>query len=315
MTEKDSKLHTDKDTDDLETGGVISEEDAWKQAEELARELKRGLEKSPGRNTVRLSDKTNEVTRESKEESSDESEEELPGKLSKGLLDDSSSEVKKVKPQADLQSTIECASEKVEDTSEKAENDSKKEGKASEKKKPQPGDGKSASGAAPKKKKKKSAASYAISFFIKLAVTALVIFLLLTFVVGLYVNHSNSSYPMLKDGDLCLTYRLATLVKGDEIAYEKDGTIRFGRIVGTAGDVVDITDGSITVNGYGVFEDAVYPTTAEGAKITFPYKVPEEAVFVLNDYRSDPTDSRAYGAIPLSETKGKVILVLRRRGI
>ena len=166
-----------------------------------------------------------------------------------------------------------------------------------------------------KKRKKRTAASFAIAFFIKLGVTVLVIFLLLTFVVGLYVNHSNSSYPMLKDGDLCLTYRLAALVKGDEIAYERDGQIRFGRIVGTEGDVVDIADGSITVNGYGVFEDVVYPTTAEGAKITFPYKVPEEAVFVLNDYRSDPTDSRAYGAIPLSETKGKVILVLRRRGI
>ena len=285
MTEKDSKLHTDEGTDAPGTGDVVSEEETWKQAEELARELKRGLEKTPGRNASKSSDETNEVTTESAEESPSESVEVLPEKSSKSISDE---------------------------VSEKAGNEPEKK---PEKKKPQPGDGKSTSGAATKKKKKRTAASYAISFFIKIAVTALVIFLLLTFVVGLYVNHSNSSYPMLKDGDLCLTYRLATLVKGDEIAYEKDGTIRFGRIVGTAGDVVDINDGSITVNGYGVFEDAVYPTTAEGAKITFPYKVPEEAVFVLNDYRSDPTDSRAYGAIPLSETKGKVILVLRRRGI
>lgn len=177
------------------------------------------------------------------------------------------------------------------------------------------GNGKKGPDKAPSKKKKRTAASFAISFFIKIAVTALVVFLLLTFVVGLYVNHSNSAYPMLKDGDLCLTYRLATLVKGDEIAYEKNGTILFGRIVGTSGDVVDINEDSITVNGYGVYEDAVYPTTAEGAKIAFPYTVPEDSVFVLNDYRSDPTDSRVYGAIPLSETKGKVILVLRRRGI
>ena len=285
MTEKDSKLHTDEGTDAPGTGDVVSEEETWKKAEELAQELKRGLEKTPGRNASKSSDETYEVTRECAEESPSESVEEFSEKSSKRISDE---------------------------VSEKALNEPEKK---PEKKKPQPGDGKSTSGAATKKKKKRTAASYAISFFIKLAVTALVIFLLLTFVVGLYVNHSNSSYPMLKDGDLCLTYRLATLVKGDEIAYEKDGTIRFGRIVGTAGDVVDINDGSITVNGYGVFEDAVYPTTAEGAKITFPYKVPEEAVFVLNDYRSDPTDSRAYGAIPLSETKGKVILVLRRRGI
>ena len=166
-----------------------------------------------------------------------------------------------------------------------------------------------------KKKKKRTAASYAISFFIKIAVTALVLVLLLNFVVGLYVNHSNSSYPMLKDGDLCLTYRLATLVKGDEIAYERDETIRFGRIVGTEGDVVDIIDGSITINGYGVFEEAVYPTTAEGATISFPYTVPKDTVFVLNDYRSDTKDSRCYGGIPLKDTRGKIILLLRKRGI
>ena len=81
------------------------------------------------------------------------------------------------------------------------------------------------------------------------------------------------------------------------------------------GDVVDVNDGSITINGYGVFEDAVYPTTAEGAKITFPYTVPEDTVFVLNDYRGDSEDSRVYGGILLKDLRGKVIMVLRRRGI
>ena len=81
------------------------------------------------------------------------------------------------------------------------------------------------------------------------------------------------------------------------------------------GDTVEISDGSLTVNGYGAFEDAVYPTTDEGSKITYPYKVPEDTVFVLNDYRSDATDSRTYGAIPKSDTKGCVVFVMRRRGI
>ena len=81
------------------------------------------------------------------------------------------------------------------------------------------------------------------------------------------------------------------------------------------GDIVDISDGNLTVNGYGVYEDAVYPTTDEGAAISFPYTVPKETVFVLNDYRSDPTDSRIYGGIPLKKTKGKVMIVFRIRGI
>ena len=166
-----------------------------------------------------------------------------------------------------------------------------------------------------KTRKKKTAGYYALSFLIKIGVTALILWVLLTWVVGLYVNHSNSSYPMLKDGDLCLTYKLGTVVRGDEVAYVHEDELRFGRIVGTAGDVVDVNDGSITINGYGVFEDAVYPTTAEGAKITFPYTVPEDTVFVLNDYRGDPEDSRVYGGILLKDLRGKVIMVLRRRGI
>lgn len=164
-------------------------------------------------------------------------------------------------------------------------------------------------------KRKRTAASFMIEFFIKIGITAIVIVVLLTFICGVYVNHSNSAYPMLKDGDLCITYKLADLVKGDEIAYVRDGKIKFGRIVAVAGDTIDISEDTITVNGMGVFEDTVYPTTSEGSSISYPYIVSADTVFVLNDYRDDITDSRTYGGIPLSDTKGKVVLVLRRRGI
>ena len=164
-------------------------------------------------------------------------------------------------------------------------------------------------------KRKKTAKQYAIAFFVKVGVTALIVVLLLLFVFGIYVNHSNSGYPMVKDGDLVLTFRLAQLHKGDAIVYEKDGETKFGRIVAEAGDVVDLNEDGLTVNGYGTFEDTVYPTTAEGATLTFPYTVPEDTVFVLNDYRPDAHDSRIYGGIPLKDTKGKIIFLLRKRGV
>ena len=166
-----------------------------------------------------------------------------------------------------------------------------------------------------KGKPKRTATSFMIEFFIKVGVTAIIVAVLLTFISGVYVNHSNSAYPMIKDGDLCITYKHANLVKGDEIAYVRDGKIKFGRIVAVAGDTIDISEDTITVNGMGVFEDTVYPTTSEGSSISYPYIVSADTVFVLNDYRDDITDSRTYGSIPLSDTKGKVVLVLRRRGI
>ncbi len=166
-----------------------------------------------------------------------------------------------------------------------------------------------------KKRKKKSAKRYALEFFIKIAITAAVVVILLVFVVGVHVNHGNASYPMIKDGDLVITYKLGKPDLGEEIAYRHDGELKFGRIVAKEGDEVEITDQCLKVNGYNVVEDVVYPTTAEGAVITFPYIVPEGTVFVLNDFRSDPEDSRTYGAIPRSDVEGEVIFILRRRGI
>lgn len=164
-------------------------------------------------------------------------------------------------------------------------------------------------------KKKRTTKSYAFELLIKLLLTVLVAWILCTYVMGIFVNHSNSAYPMIKDGDLCITYRLQELTQGDEIVYELDGITRYGRIIAFEGDVVEINDDYITVNGYGIFEDAVYPTTSEGSSITYPYTVPPDCVFVLNDFRSDISDSRTYGGIPLDDTKGKVIFLIRRRGI
>lgn len=165
------------------------------------------------------------------------------------------------------------------------------------------------------KKRKKTSTDYAIEFFIKIAVTAAVVVILCVFVVGIHVNHGNSSYPMIKDGDLVITYKPGNLLKGEEIAYKVDGKTRFGRIVASDGDEVDIEDSCVLVNGFFITEDVVYSTTAEGSAISYPYLVPADSVFVLNDFRDDVNDSRTIGAVPLSDCEGKVVLVLRRRGI
>ncbi|MDO4307322.1 MAG: signal peptidase I [Eubacteriales bacterium] len=166
-----------------------------------------------------------------------------------------------------------------------------------------------------RKRKKKTAVDFAVEFFAKVILTVIAVWLICTYAAGIYVNHGNSAYPMIKDGDLCITYRLGDFREGEEIAYEHEGEIRFGRIAAMAGDVVEIENDVITVNGYNLLEDVVYPTTEKGSQITYPYTVPENSVFVLNDYRPDVSDSRSFGAILLENTNGKVVFVMRRRGI
>lgn len=167
----------------------------------------------------------------------------------------------------------------------------------------------------PKKRKPRTARSYAVSFFIKVAVTALAVWGLLTWVAGIYVCHDNSAYPMIKDGDLCITYRLGRLEQGNEVVYKAGGTVKFGRIIAFEGDTVDILNGRLQVNGNEINEEAIYVTEKDGAEIKFPYKVRENCVFVMNDHRNEVSDSRVHGGIPLEDIQGKVIIVMRRRGI
>ena len=170
--------------------------------------------------------------------------------------------------------------------------------------------------AAPKKKKKKRTASYyAMTFFLKLGLTALVIWILLTYAAGIFICHTNSAYPAIKDGDFCLTYRLAKPEQGTMVVYRHNGEIRFGRVIASGGDKVSIFTDFISVNDYGISDEAVYPTSPEGSAVSYPYIVPDNCVFVLNDYRSDLSDSRTFGGIPTEELQGAVVFTMRMRGI
>lgn len=168
---------------------------------------------------------------------------------------------------------------------------------------------------APKKKRKRTAKSYALAFLIKTAVTALILWVLFTFFIGIFICHTNSAYPTIRDGEFCLTSRLSQLKQGAMIVYQQDGEVRFGRVIAFGGEQIEIFENYITVNGYGIAENPVYPTSPEGSAISYPYTVPEDCVFVLNDYRSDVSDSRTAGGIPLDAVEGTVVFTMRMRGI
>lgn len=123
-------------------------------------------------------------------------------------------------------------------------------------------------------------------------------------------------YPALEDGDLVLVYRLqGSYSRRDVIAYEVDGVRCFGRIVASAGDEVTITEnGSLLINSQLESGEILFPTTTEDGEL-FRYIVQKGEVFVLGDYRTQAEDSRDFGPIPLSDVEGKVITLLRRRGL
>ncbi len=155
-----------------------------------------------------------------------------------------------------------------------------------------------------------------VRFLLKLASIGLAVWLLLTFVLGVSVCHTNDMFPAVRDGDLVITLRLQQPEKGGIVAYRHDGRRAYGRVVATAGDVVDIgEEGGYTVNGAVPYETVFYETyRAEGGAVEYPYTVGEGEVFVLCDLRENLRDSRAFGAVSLEDTEGSLVLLLRRRG-
>ena len=156
----------------------------------------------------------------------------------------------------------------------------------------------------------------AINLMIKIAAIALAVWLVLAFAIGITINYGNNMHPAVNDGDLVITLKLQRPYLNAAVLYRHDGKTRTGRVVGLPGNVIDISGkGELLVNGAIASEDVYYPTyQAENSTVSYPYTVEEGKAFILNDYREDTDDSRAFGAIDLSEIDGPLILSLRRRG-
>jgi signal peptidase I len=157
-----------------------------------------------------------------------------------------------------------------------------------------------------------------LAFLRKLGLTVLALWAIFTFVFGIRQVNGETMYPRLRDGDLILYYRLEQEYHIDDVvAFQTDdGVKRLGRIVAQGGDVVDLNaDGLLVVNGNVQEEEVFYITEAMGSEITYPYTVEADSYFVLCDFRTASIDSRSFGAVPKKNLDGKVITLLRRRGI
>ena len=128
--------------------------------------------------------------------------------------------------------------------------------------------------------------------------------------------------PALKEGDLCVVFRTGlqqTLAGGfqkdDVVVFRADGRRHVGRVTAVAGDKVEIrTSGTVTVNGVTQQVSAAARTDAQGNQ-EIRFTVPEGSLFILNaDYPAEQ-DGREPGTISLDSVEGKIITILRRRGL
>jgi signal peptidase I len=101
--------------------------------------------------------------------------------------------------------------------------------------------------------------------------------------------------------------------QGQVIAYRSErhsGLIIPSRVVGLAGQSVEIRDGDLLVDNSRVPEPYLDPRRAEQdySRTVAKTSVPEGAAYILGDFRDMSEDSRAIGAVPLRCIVGQVIL-------
>lgn len=150
---------------------------------------------------------------------------------------------------------------------------------------------------------------------IKIAVLVIIVVIVLTWILGLHRMTGNNMFPFVKDGDLCIVYKLDDYTTGDVVLYRNDeGKMKLGRIVAVGGQSVDFPkDGGYTVDGYHPSEEITYQTFgADGVK--YPIDVDDDEAFIMNDFRSDTDDSRQFGGVKKSDIDGKLLFLIRRRG-
>ena len=162
-----------------------------------------------------------------------------------------------------------------------------------------------------------SVAQDIVQVLLKIAFIVLAVFLIFTFLYGIVRINDVSMKPAIKDGDLVMYYRLdKRFVAGDVAVFEDNGRNTTGRVAAVAGDTVDITKDGLKINGADqVSQDIYFDTTQFKDGVDFPITVGEGQVFILGDNRPQASDSRTFGCIDLNDVKGKVIAVIRTRGI
>ena len=170
---------------------------------------------------------------------------------------------------------------------------------------------------------RRAAMAWAIEVVKTLALAVVVFLLIQTFVAQPFQVEQLSMQRTFEPDDYVLVDKLTprwdAYSRGDVVVLEpppgwetvnKEPFIK--RVIGTAGDTVEVRDGLVKVNGIILAEPYLF---ADAAGVPEPTEadqsiwfVAEGELFVMGDHRLASTDSRAFGSIPTSSVIGRALV-------
>jgi signal peptidase I len=126
------------------------------------------------------------------------------------------------------------------------------------------------------------------------------------------VVHGQSMEPSLHEAERVivdvLSLRFREPKRSEIIVLDLENTNEpplIKRVIGLPGDMVEIRDGGVYVNG--AFLDEPY-LVGDTPGYFAPQRVPADHVFVLGDNRPNSNDSRYFGMVPYDQIRGRALL-------
>jgi signal peptidase I len=173
----------------------------------------------------------------------------------------------------------------------------------------------------------KSQAGRAVREIVETLLLAALIFFLVRLVVLNFRVDGESMLPNLDDGEMLLVNRNAYQYfdfggeryypfdppeRGDVIVFDPPtGSDKpyIKRVIGLPGEEVTFSDGKVFIDGELLDEDYIEERTGCGRRLDHcDVVVPDGYVFVLGDHRTNSSDSRSFGAVPVENIVGKAWL-------
>ncbi len=159
-----------------------------------------------------------------------------------------------------------------------------------------------------------------ISIIVMVAFVFGLSYLLRVFVFQAFEIPSGSMESTIMTGDMVFAEKVSYYFRepepGDIITFEDPeipGRTLIKRCIATEGQVVDINDedGLVYVDGVALDEPYTHgkPSYTLPNGVEFPYTVPEDEVWVMGDNRTNSSDSRRFGSIPVDSVTGHGVMV------
>lgn len=149
------------------------------------------------------------------------------------------------------------------------------------------------------KEKSRGIAGEILSFLLYVAVVVGITFLIIHYVGQRTYVSGSSMENTLSDGDNLIvdkiTYRFSDPKRYDIIVFPyqyEDNTYFIKRIIGLPGEMVQIVDGTIYINGEVLDESYGREVMKNSGMAADPITLGDDEYFVLGDNRNDSTDSR-----------------------